>query len=301
MNACTRSVGLSLLVSGNPDLRPEESTNESFGLVFQPRFLPESWGDFTVTVDRWKIEQERIVGLLGAQAALALDYLNRVQGTSNPAVARAPVNADDDAVFAGTGLAPAGQAISVSDRFINLLPQTVQGIDFGIAWAGRETRFGSFRVRLNASRLLEFTRDPGSIVQTLYAARANGTIDPLTPLPNSTQLIAQNGRPEWKASSAFLWNIRQWRLGLTLDYMSKIEQANLLSASGTPWIVEDQLIGSIYTQYDFDGAGIASQSKVRLGVRDLTNEGPSLAAGGYLGAVQVPYGRYWYVNLSKTF
>jgi hypothetical protein len=38
-----------------------------------------------------------------------------------------------------------------------------------------------------------------------------------------------------------------------------------------------------------------------LGVRDLTDEGPSLADGGYLGSVQVPYGRYWYMNLSKTF
>jgi len=29
--------------------------------VFQPTFLPEVLGDFTFTIDRWKIEQEEIV------------------------------------------------------------------------------------------------------------------------------------------------------------------------------------------------------------------------------------------------
>lgn len=301
MNGCTRTVSASLLVSGNPDLQPEESTNESVGLVFQPRFLPESWGDFTFTVDRWKIEQEQIVGLLGAPAALALDYLNLVSGSSNPTVTRSPVDADDRALFAGTGLTPVGDVVSVHDRFINLMPQTVQGVDFGINWSGRRTRVGLFSVRLNAAKLLEFTREPGSIVDSLYAARAGGVIDPLTPLPDSSRLIAQNGRPEWKASSSFLWDIDPLSFGVTLQYVSEIEQPSLLSDTGEPWVVDDQLISSLYVQYDFDKAGPASDSKVRLGVRDVTDEGPSLADGGYLGSVQVPYGRYWYMRLTKAF
>jgi outer membrane receptor protein involved in Fe transport len=205
-------------------------------------------------------------------------------------------------LFAGTGLTPVGEVTAVSDRFINLLPQTVRGVDFGFTWAGRRTRFGNLSVRLNAAKLLEFTRAPGPIVDTLYAARAGGSIDPLTPLPDSRQLIAQNGRPEWKASSAILWDVAAWRFGLTMQYVSEIEQPTLLSAAGEPWIVDDQLISSIYVQYEFDEAArIAANSKVRLGVRDLTNEGPSLADGGYLGSVQVPYGRYWYLNLTKKF
>ena len=142
MNQCTRSASSSLLIAGNPELQPEESTNQSIGLVFQPTFLPESWGDFTFTVDRWKIEQEQIVGLLGATNAVALDYLNRINGDSNPNVTRSPVDADDVAVFAGTGLTPVGDVVSVSDRFVNLLPQTVEGVDFGFAWSGRRTRIG---------------------------------------------------------------------------------------------------------------------------------------------------------------
>lgn len=288
--------GASLLVAGNPDLEPEESTNTSFGVVFQPTFIPERFGSFTFTVDRWKIKQEQIVGLLGAQTALTVDYLARVDGSSNPLVVReAPTQEDIDA-FAGTGIDPVGRVIAINDRFINLQPQTAGGLDFGVDWSLRRTRFGSFSVNLNATRLLEFTRDPGDIVNALYAARAAGTIDPLTPLPDSTQLIGQNGRPEWRASGSLTWNLSAWRVGYSAQYMSSFEQPQLLVISGDPWVVEQRLTHNLYGQYRF-----ADGTAVRLGVRDLTDEGPSLADGGYRGSLHNPWGRYWYVNISRSF
>ena len=49
-SACGQSTsGASLLVAGNPDLEPEESTTTSFGVVFQPTFIPERFGRFTFT------------------------------------------------------------------------------------------------------------------------------------------------------------------------------------------------------------------------------------------------------------
>lgn len=301
MNQCSRGASASLLVSGNPDLEPEESTNMSYGLVFQPRFLPEAWGDVTFTVDRWRIEQDKIVGLLGAQAALALDYLNRMEGGSNPNVVRDAPDADDIAFFDGTGLAPVGDIVSISDRFINLLPQTVEGLDFGFSWARRRTDWGTFIFRLNASQLLEYSREPGDIIDTLHAAREAGVIDPLTPLPDSSQLIAQNGRPEWKVSTSFTWRSGPWRAGLSTQYVSDVRQTGFLSSTGDPWTVEEQMVANLYGQYEFENAGAISGTKLRVGVRDLTDEGPSLAENGYLGSIQRPYGRSWYVNLSKSF
>ncbi|NEX91534.1 TonB-dependent receptor [Caulobacter sp. 17J65-9] len=301
MNACSRNVSASLLVAGNPDLKPEESTNQSVGIVFQPKFLPESWGDFTFTVDRWKIQQEEIVGLLGAQSALALDYLNRIEGGSNPNVVRAAPNADDVAFFDGTGLTPVGAVTSISDRFINLLPQTAEGLDLGFAWSKRHTPWGRFDVQVNASQLLQFTREPGDIVDGLYAARDAGTINALTPLPDSSQLIARGGRPEWKVTTSVTWKNGPWRAGVSTQYVSSIDQYTLLSAAGDPWVVDDQLITNAYGQYEFEEAGWASDTKVRLGVRDLFDKGPPLADGGYLGAVHRPYGRYWYASVSKSF
>lgn len=301
MNQCSRSDSVSLLIAGNPDLEPEESTNMSYGLVFQPRFLPEFWGDVTFTVDRWKIEQEKIVGLLGAQAAFALDYLYRMEGGSNPNVVRDAPDADDIAFFTGSGLDPVGDIVSVNDRFINLLPQTVEGLDFGFSWAKRRTDWGTFIFRLNASQLLEYSREPGDLIDTLYAARESGVIDPLTPLPDSSQLIAQNGRPEWKVSTTFIWRHGPWRAGLSTQYVSDVRQTGLLSDAGRPWVVEEQMVANLYGQYEFENAGPASGTRLRVGVRDLTDEGPSLARDGYLGSVQRPYGRSWYVNVSKSF
>ncbi|PPJ41176.1 MULTISPECIES: TonB-dependent receptor [unclassified Pseudoxanthomonas] len=296
-SACGQNTaGASLLVAGNPDLEPEESTNTSYGVVFQPTFIPERFGNFTFTVDRWKIKQEQIVGLLGAQTALTLDYLNRVEGGSNPLVVRADPTQDDIDFFAGTGIDPVGQVIAINDRFINLQPQTAGGLDIGMDWSLRRTRFGSFSASLNATKLLEFTRDPGDIVNALYAARAAGTIDPLTPLPDPSQLIGQNGRPEWRASGSLTWNKGPWRVGYSAQYMSSFEQPQLLGASGDPWVVEDRLFHNLYGQYRFpDGTAL------RLGVRDLTDEGPALADGGYRGSLHNPWGRYFYVNISRSF
>ncbi|MNJ78743.1 hypothetical protein D3C77_765730 [compost metagenome] len=44
-----------------------------------------------------------------------------------------------------------------------------------------------------------------------------------------------------------------------------------------------------------------AETRLRLGVRDLTDQGPPLADNGYRGSVHSPWGRYWYVNASKSF
>lgn len=300
--ACARSIGYSLLVSGNPDLKPEESTNSSYGVVFQPRFLPDSLGSWTFTVDKWRIQQEKIVGLFGGSSAVVQDYLNRVTGSTNSLVTRAAPNADDIAMFAGTGIAPVGQIISVSDRFVNLLPQDVQGIDFGIVWRLRHTPVGNFTVNVNAAKLTKFAREPGPQIDALFAARAAGTINAATPLPDSSDLLAKNGRPEWKVSGTVTWANGPYQVGVFTQYISAVDETAFLSASGTPWEVESHLTGNLYGQYEFDdNVGIASHTRLRAGVRNITNEAPPLASGGYLGALYTPYGRYWYASVSKTF
>ncbi len=296
-SACGQNTsGLSLLVAGNPNLEPETSVNTSYGLVFQPTFLPPELGAFTLTFDRWRIEQEDIVGLLGVQTALAFDYYERLNGRTNPLVNRGPVDATDIALFTGTGLAPVGDAISINDSFINLLPQTVRGIDVALYWSMDDTPLGSFEASVNGTRLDEFSRDPGPIVNLLFDARATGGINSGTPLPETSDLIGQNGRPEWKVSSSFTWSHGPVRVGLSSQYVSSFEQPGLLGASGNPWEVDSQLVTSLYGQYEF-----ADSTRVRVGVRDLTDEGPPLADGGYRGSVHNPWGRYVYVNIRREF
>jgi outer membrane receptor protein involved in Fe transport len=295
--ACAQNTsGASLLVAGNPDLEPEESTNSSYGLVLQPSFIPDRFGAFTFTIDRWRIEQEKIVGLLGAQTALALDYLNRVEGGANPLVNRRAATPEDILLFEGTGLTPVGEVVSINDRFINLQPQTVSGLDLGMNWSLRRTRFGTFTVNVNASKLDEFSRDPGDIVNALYAARAAGTINAGTTLPETAQLVGQNGRPEWRVNASLTWRKGPIRAGLSSQYISDFDQPGLLGASNEAWVVDSRQTINAYVDYEFP-----AETRLRLGVRDLTDQGPPLADGGYRGSVHSPWGRYWYVNASKSF
>ncbi|WP_295168112.1 TonB-dependent receptor [uncultured Brevundimonas sp.] len=301
-NQCSQPASASLLVSGNPELQPEESTNQSIGLVLQPWFIPEQFGRFTFTLDRWKIEQEKIVGLLGAQSNVVLDYLNILNGTRNDNVNRAAVTADDIAFFQGSGITPVGQIVSVEDQFINLLPQTVEGLDIGLQWRLRGTPWGNFRASVNAAHLTKFDRSPGPLVESLFAAREAGQINANTPLPISQTLLARNGRPEWRVTGSFTWSQGPWQVGAFTQYNSAVTETGFLSAQGDPRQVDSQITGNLYGQYEFgDNAGFASGTTVRLGARNITDEQPPLTSSGYLGALYNPYGRYWYANISKTF
>ena len=99
-----------------------------------------------------------------------------------------------------------------------------------------------------------------------------------------------------RAGSSLTWSEGPWRAGLSAQYMSSFEQPDLLGTSGAPWVVEGRTVYNVYGQYRF-----RDSTEVRVGVRDLTDEGPSLADGGYRGSVQNPWGRYFYVNITKSF
>lgn len=298
--ACSRSIATSLRVSGNPNLKPEESTNQSIGLVFEPSFVPDTFGKWTFTVDTWKIEQRDIVGLLGAQTSVVQDYFDRANGSSFAKIIRAPVTADDTTLFAGTGIAPAGTILQIKDQFINLLPQTVEGIDFGLDWRLRGTALGDFSLSLNAAKLRTFSREPGPVVDALYAARAAGKINAATPLPDPSNLIRVNGRPELKWSGSLRWKKGPVRAGLSTRYVGDVEETGFLDANANRWLVDSQLTYNLYGEYEFK-EGPLGRTSVRIGGRNITDKDPPLTSNGYLGSLYSPYGRYLYASVKTVF
>lgn len=294
------SNNIAYMISGNPNLQPEESTNQSAGIVFQPGFLPKQWGNLTLTFDRWKIEQEKIVGLLTSRTLSVIDYAERIQGGQNSNIVRADITDDDIAQFTGTGLEPAGRMLGVTDNFTNLLPQTVQGYDIGVDWSKMTTNWGRFHFSFNLSTLTEFSRSPGPIVDALYEAREQGIINALTPLPDPTDLIEQNGNPKTRANSSLSWSINDWRFGLSAQYIGSVKETGFLSTDGEPWTVASKTTYNFFSQYQFNSDSDIATT-VKVGVRDLTDEGPSLASSGYFGSLHRPYGRYFYIQLEQRF
>ncbi len=297
--SCSRSSSYSIFVSGNPDLKPETSTNWSVGTVIQPKFIPESAGRLTLTADFWSIQQNGIVGQFGPQNALVLDYLLRLQGSSNPNVVRAPVNADDVTFYTGSGLSPAGVVTRINDQFVNLLPQTVQGIDLALLYNVR-TGIGKFDFALNGARLTKFSRDTPPAVQELFDARAAGDIDPATPLTDASNLIQQRGKPKWRVTGSLTWSKSGWQIGAFSNYISSVYDTNFLDANGNAYKLDGQTTYNLYVQYRFKG-GVLDDTRIRLGARNIFDKQPPITADGYLGSLYSPYGRYLYMTIGKRF
>jgi outer membrane receptor protein involved in Fe transport len=296
---CSRSQSTSARRSGNPSLNPEESDTLSLGVVLEPP-LPDGFGALTLTGDWWRVKQTGLVGIFGEGNALILDYLERQNGGSNPNVIRAAPTADDVALFAGTGLAPAGQVLYVLDQYQNLQPQRAEGVDLGLMWRLRDTGVGDFTVNLNAAHLLEFYQDPSPGIAALLAAREAGEINAATPISGGGDLIRDRGRPEWKWSAALTWNYGPVTVGAFTQYIGSVDDTSLRDAAGSPWVVESQITANLYGEYAV-GGGALDGTRFRLGVRNLTDEKPPLSSDGYIGRLHSPVTRYWYLNIARSF
>jgi hypothetical protein len=190
--------------------------------------------------------------------------------------------------------------LQIKDQFINLLPQTVKGVDFSVDWRLRGTSLGDFAVSLNAAKLRTFAREPGPVVDALYAARNAGTINAGTPLPDPSNLIRVNGRPELKWSGSVRWRKGPVRVGLSTRYVGDVEETGFLDPNGLRWLVDSQLTYNLYGEYEFK-EGPLGKTSVRVGGRNITDEAPPLTSNGYLGSLYSPYGRYLYASVKTTF
>jgi outer membrane receptor protein involved in Fe transport len=299
---CSQSYVATAQRAGNPNLKPETSSNWSIGSVIEPRFIPSRFGRFTFTADYWQIKQKGIVGLFGEGNALILDYLLRQEGSSNPNVIRLAPTADDVALVDGTGLAPIGVVQYVKDQYVNLQPQTVRGLDLGFSWQLRDTGIGSFSVDVNAARLIKFERDPSPGIAALLQAREDGLINAGTAITGGGNLIRQDGRPKWRVSGSLTWNLDSLTIGGFTQYISSVDDTDLSDSAGNNWVVDGQVTANLYAQYAIRGGPLDGTS-FRIGARNITNEKPPLASNsyGYNGSLYQPYGRYWYSSIRKTF
>ncbi|WP_234781547.1 TonB-dependent receptor domain-containing protein [Sphingobium yanoikuyae] len=285
---------------GNPNLKPEESTSWSFGAVLSPK-LGDGLGKVTFTVDRWKIQQKNVVGLLDYQNALNLDYLLRTQGSSNPNVIRRDPTADDIARVAGTGLAPVGELLYVVANFQNLLPVTVQGIDFNLDYFLPTTSVGTFSLNVNASRLISYYVDAPAGVQQVIAGQAAGEINAGVPIQGGGDVIGRDGQPRWRLSATFDWSLGPWKIGAFTQYIDSVYENGVRDASANPWTVKGQTTVNLYGQYTFKNDGPLNGTTVQIGARNIFDKDPPLASGGYLSNLYQPQARYWYTSLKKVF
>jgi iron complex outermembrane receptor protein len=297
---CNRNISVLRRSGGNPNLKPEESESWNFGVIVSPP-LPDGWGQLNLTVDRWRIAQKNVVGLLDFQNQLNLDYLRRVGGTTNTNAVRAAPTADDIAAVAGTRLAPVGELQFVLANFENLQPITVEGLDFNLDYRLKTAGIGTFSLNLNATKLIKYEVAAPPQVQELIDAKAAGTINAAVPVLGGGDFVGIDGQPEWRLTGNLTWTLGPVTVGTFVQFIDQVVQNAVRDANANPFPVKGQTTVNMFVGYRFETDNFMNGTNITVGARNIGNLAPPLASTGYFSPLYAPQSRYWYVNVSKSF
>ncbi|MCO4320317.1 TonB-dependent receptor [Aliidiomarina quisquiliarum] len=267
---------------GNDNLKPEESTHVSYGVVLAPV------SNLMITLDWWDIEQEGIVGVLNSQTHLLYDALLRSEGSVNDAIVR-----DTD-----------GYVIHIENQYSNLNPRKIQGMDTSVKYSVFSD-FGRFDFNVNVARLSKFEQTPDPRSALVIAAQEAG--NPAVPndiaVLGAGDLLGINGNPEWRGTASINWSLNQWRVHARMNYVGSFESSWVRTAAGDNLPVPTWRTYDLMASYDFGSTGWSESTRIRIGVRNLEDKAPPVNSGsfGYIADVHSNRGRYAYADVTFRF
>ncbi|TQV86805.1 TonB-dependent receptor [Exilibacterium tricleocarpae] len=309
-NANLRSVRIS-----NPDLKPEDTETLVFGLALDATawFEPEWLDKLDFTLDFWRFEQTDVIDVFGVQEGLAVDFVRRLEGGSNPNVIRAPVTADDQVRFDEYNAANpnaqvpvAGQVLFVNNPFINLDRQEAEGIDIGLAARIETERAGSFNFRVDVSKLekLDVFRSE-ELVDLVNDPRFAAEFSSL-----SVDQVEVDGNPEWRGSASLTWRKGPWSAAASARYVSgffdtSVDDTDIDGDGEIDFFeVDSQTRFNAYVDFRARFSTVEDRTtRIRLGVNNLTDEAPPLAdqSRGFYTSVHSLRGREFYLQIRTDF
>jgi iron complex outermembrane recepter protein len=292
-NVTCASLSTTAIRTGNQNLKPEEADNASIGLVLESKFLPEQFGRFTATVDYWSIREKNVIGIETDNIQILYDFLQRLNGSTNPNVVRLPTTEGQTV----------GQINFIRDDYMNITPRRLQGIDIEVDYDFPPTPFGEFSLRVNGAKLLRYDQSPTDVQAQVIAANEAGSFGPGIVVTAAGNQIMIDGTPEWRGTANLNWRMGQWRAGAFVNYVGPVSDTGPAVINGQFYEIRSWTTVNLYGQYNFKGMGLLDDSSIRLGVRNIADKDPPLAAinTGYLGQLHNPTGRYTYVTLAKRF
>jgi iron complex outermembrane receptor protein len=267
------STQFNVVNGGDPNLKPEKSTNATVGIVFAPT------NNASLAVDAFKIElKDTIVN--GVALATILSDLDRY----GHLVQRGPV----DPAFPTLP----GPITAITQTNINLGETRVSGIDLDGRWVFANGAFGRFGAQLSGTYFLKYK------VQNPDGTFADGVDQPNT---------ATGGLiPRWKHYLAVDWTAGPW--GVTLAQNFQKGHWDLPSTNAAPGDPQRR-VGN-YETYDLQLRYTGFKSlTLRGGVRNLFDRDPPYSNAGGQTSFQTGYdplyadprGRFIYVGFSYEF
>ncbi len=291
------------IAQGSEFLEPEESTNFSIGVVFEPI------EDLSITLDYWSIEKEDTIGLFGEENHTILDLVLRLEAgigncasfQGNPAVNREPtLDPDEEAIYLAAGICPAGLIENIDDRYANLDTRTVEGIDLGIYY-NVDTAIGNFDFRYVGSFLEKYEQEAGGDASVLVAAQESGLLPSNIPVAGFADLIRRDGNQEDRQNLTVAWNYRDFGASLSGFRIGDFYQDSLTLADGTRYEIPSMTTWNLKGSYNWFFSEDRS-ARFTLGINNIGDERAPLADRffGYFADSHRDLGRYYYIDLRLT-
>jgi outer membrane receptor protein involved in Fe transport len=297
----------------NPDLKNEDTETIVAGVIVDLTRMVEfdSVRDLRVSLDYWRFEQKNVIGAFGDEEALALDFLLRKQGSSNPNVVRSAPTADDLAAFAawnaanpGDQRAAAGSVQYVIDPYINLDKQVADGFDLGFAVGLDAGAVGKFDFDLEATYLKTLDVFRNDLLSAI-AANPNfaGSFDSL-----AVDRVRLDGNPKWRGAATLGWRKGRMGAGASLRYVGDFQDTGAdvdVNGDGIAefWQAEEEVKVNLYGDYRFAEVGPLDGLRLRLGINNVFDEDPPLVdeSLGYSPQYHSLKGREYYLQIRASF
>lgn len=323
---------------GNPDLKAQESEGMTAGFVIDVPFVD----GLSVNADWWSISRTNLLGsrnvsqinvsddaLLAAYtrerlaAGIPINQIDLGSGTANykgdADVVRFALTPEDIAAFAaynaanpGKPVAAAGRIFSRNQPFLNLSSSENSGIDFGFRYELRGLPIGD----------MVFSSE------WAYMNEAESTLSPPNVAPIVNNLLFSSGAAEWRSTSNVFWRNGPWNAGLGIYHVGETHDSGATTTQAvyeslgspsyiTPFFTQGRTVYrrvidsfasyNLSIGYQFDGSGNAllRDTRVRMGIMNLTDKEPPLAADnfGYDPSVSQSLltGRSWNIQITRKF
>lgn len=240
------------LTSGNPNLSPESSDTWTFGVVFEPASVP----GLQVSLDYFDISVEDFINA-GIAAQFALDNcLETGEALFCDLITRGP----------GGTLASGFPGTGFDQTNINIAELTTSGIDAQVIYSTDIGDLGGLNFVYAATYLdtFDFTPFPDAAVVECAGFSDNACLNPV----NS----------EYRHRMAVTWE-SNFNLDTTITWRHFSSVDAFADAASVPEQIDNNLEAVNYIDLAFI-YGLNDEITLRLGVNNLFNENPPIAAAG---------------------
>jgi iron complex outermembrane receptor protein len=262
---------------GNPALEPERGRTITFGVVFQPDYLP----GLLATVDAYDIRIRDAIGAGNTQNNLNNCY-------ADTTLAARSANSDDICFSFGNRQVN-GQLDRILTRSINLQEVYTSGVDMNLRYRWQELPMvsGSFTADMRASYLRSYKQQGVQLANTF-----NGGVDGSSAFPRLRgNLTGTYSQP--------LFDI-QWQVNYVDSirdqfYGTSVPVVNIKGYSGVPTYFSHDLLVRVRPM---DGL------RVSVGVNNLFDKDPPYAlvlTRNSLATVHDQVGRYYFMTIAKDW